>query len=207
MAGGIKTPPVSLNSHRKPRCTAGLFLVLVQNRPPRVLNIQKGFMTIDVAVWYEKYGPMVIRRCRFLLRNEEEAMDAVQDVFLNLLKAKKPLHGTFPSSLLYTMATNVCLNRLRTRKREVNNESLSNGEGLNFDIDTSYEQIDAELLSQAILEDETEEMRAICFMYYSDGMTFKEIGNAVGMSISGVRKKLETFKERVRQKYNAGGKK
>ena len=163
-------------------------------------------MAIDIAVWYEKYGPMVIRRCRSLLRNEEEALDAVQDVFLNLLKATKPLHGAFPSSLLYTMATNVCLNRLRTRKREANSDCLSADESFPFEIDTSYEQIDAELLSQAILEGETEELRTICFMYYSDGMTFKEIGAAVGMSISGVRKKLETFKERVRQKYNAGGK-
>jgi len=162
-------------------------------------------MIIDAAVWYEKYGPMVIRRCRSLLRNEEEAMDAVQDVFLNVLKAKKQLHGTYPSSLLYTIATNVCLNRLRARKREINSDFISENEEFNFTIDENFEQVDAELLTQAILENETEEMRAICFMYHADGMTFKEIGEAVGMSISGVRKKLETFRERARRKFNNTG--
>ena len=76
-------------------------------------------MAIDVAAWYEKYGPMVIRRCRQILGNGEDALDAVQDVFVNLLKGEEKLDDRFPSSLLYTMATNVCLNRLRKGKREI----------------------------------------------------------------------------------------
>jgi DNA-directed RNA polymerase specialized sigma24 family protein len=76
-------------------------------------------MVIDVVAWYEKYGPMVIRRYRRILGNEEEALDAVQDVFMNLIRAEAKLRDLFLSSLLYTMATNVCLNRLRKKKREV----------------------------------------------------------------------------------------
>jgi RNA polymerase sigma-70 factor (ECF subfamily) len=158
-------------------------------------------MAIDVAAWYEKYGPMVIRRCRSLLRNDDEAMDAVQDVFLNLLKAQKRLKPAFPSSLLYTMATNVCLNRLRAGKRELPGDYFSGGEDFFPAADEDVGgQVDAELLVQAILEDESEQTRAICFMYHADGMTLKEIGEAAGMSISGVRKRLETFKVRARLK-------
>jgi len=80
-------------------------------------------MNIDVAAWYEKYGPMVIRRCRKILGNGDDAMDAVHDVFVNLLQAKSRLHGAFPSSLLYTMATNICLNYIRKNKRLVNRAS------------------------------------------------------------------------------------
>lgn len=154
-------------------------------------------MDIDVEDWYEKYGPMVIRRCRSILKDSDEAMDAVQDVFFNLLRAKGRLVGSFPSSLLYTMATNVCLNRLRASRA-----------GLSFDWDESffpatdggYEQVDAKLLAEAILEDESEETRTICFMYHTDGMTLKEIGEAVGLSVSGVWKRLEVFKKRARLK-------
>ncbi|MEO0814068.1 MAG: sigma-70 family RNA polymerase sigma factor, partial [Myxococcota bacterium] len=32
-------------------------------------------MTIDVDDYYRRYGPMVLRRCRTLLRNEEDARD------------------------------------------------------------------------------------------------------------------------------------
>ena len=155
-------------------------------------------MTIDIAAWYEKYGPMVIRRCRALLRSDDEAMDAVQDVFMNLLKAQGRLQGAFPSSLLYTMATNVCLNKLRARKWEAP-DSPDFEE--NFSInDEGFEQVDSKLLVQAILEDESDDTRSICFMYHADGMTLMEIGEAVGMSVSGVRKRLESFKKRAREK-------
>jgi len=156
-------------------------------------------MAIDIAVWYEKYGPMVIRRCRALLRNNEEAMDAVQDVFVNLLRSEGRLQGSFPSSLLYTMATNVCLNRLRGKKRDAG-DILCNGVELYSAADGSYEQVDAELLVKVILEDESEENRTICFMYHADGMTLSEIGEATGLSISGVRKRLESFRKRARLK-------
>ena len=175
------------------------FRVTVQNILSQVFNLQKEFMAIDIAAWYEKYSPMVIRRCRALLGSDDEAMDAVQDVFVNLLRAERRLRETFPSSLLYTMATNVCLNRLRGRKRVVLG-LFSGGEETFSAADGSYEQVDAELLVKAILEDESEETRAICFMYHADGMTLSEIGEAVGLSISGVRKKLESFRKRARLK-------
>jgi RNA polymerase sigma-70 factor (ECF subfamily) len=50
------------------------------------------------------------------------------------------------------------------------------------------------------LKDESEENRAIYFMYHADGMTLKEIGEAAGLSISGVRKRLEAFRSRVKSK-------
>jgi len=154
-------------------------------------------MAIDVTAWYEKYGPMVIRRCRSILKCEEDALDAVHDVFVNLLQEKLRLHGRFPSSLLYTMATNVCLNRLRKKRRE----TAGNFSGDEFSAsDEGFAQVEAELLLEDILRDESETNRAIYFMYHSDGMALKEIGEAVGLSISGVRKRLESFKSRARKR-------
>ena len=154
-------------------------------------------MDIDVAAWYEKYGPMVIRRCRSILKCEEDALDAVHDVFVNLLQKKLRLHGCFPSSLLYTMATNVCLNRLRKKKWETA-RNFSGGEFPASCPDEGFAQVEAELLLKDILKDESETNRAIYFMYHSDGMTLKEIGEAVELSISGVKKRLDAFKSRAR---------
>ncbi|MCL2127644.1 MAG: sigma-70 family RNA polymerase sigma factor [Treponema sp.] len=162
-------------------------------------------MAIDVAAWYEKYGPMVIRRCRKILGNGDDALDAVQDVFVNLLRSGPKLHGSYPSSLLYTMATNVCLNRLRKRKRESPRDFSGEEGNLLFHSDEGYDQVDAELLLEAVLKDESEMNRAICFMYHADGMTLKEIGEAVGLSVAGVHKRLEAFKSRARLKLRGGG--
>jgi DNA-directed RNA polymerase specialized sigma24 family protein len=40
-------------------------------------------------------------------------------------------------------------------------------------------------------------------MYHADGMTLREIGEAVGMSVSGVRKRLVSFQARA--KIRLGG--
>jgi RNA polymerase sigma-70 factor (ECF subfamily) len=170
-------------------------LYKVQILAPRVLYIDKEGMTVDIRSWYETYGPMVIRRCRAILRDEEEALDAAQDVFVNLLRSGSRLHGRFPSSLLYTIATNTCLNRLRHRnilfiKRLFEIPVIDHG----------FDRVEGELLMDLVFQDETDMNRAICFMYHADGMSLKEIGKTVGLSVSGVRKRLGAFRERARLK-------
>ena len=157
-------------------------------------------MSIDIAAWYEKYGPMVIRRCRSILGSNEDVMDAVHDVFVKLLSNEPRLHNSFPSSLLYTIATNVCLNRLRKSKWEKPEDFSAEGDARLLCIDDGFSQVEAEILLEDILKDESEMNRALSFMYYADGMTLKELGEASGLSISGVRKRLEAFRSRARLK-------
>ena len=161
-------------------------------------------MAIDAAAWYKKYGPMVIRRCRRILGNGEDALDAAHDVFVKVLRRELKLHGRFPSSLLYTMATNECLNRLRKNKREISKDSDDTDGILFFCNDQGFDQMEAELLLEDILKDESETNRAIYFMYHADGMTLKEIGEASNISVSGVWKRLESFKSRARRKLRLG---
>jgi RNA polymerase sigma-70 factor (ECF subfamily) len=157
-------------------------------------------VAINIETLYETYLPLVLRRCRRMLGNEEDAFDAAQDVFLHVIKARQRLHETFPSSLLYTIATNVCLNKLRTKRRH--GESVLDVETLPIAAqDTAYDEVDAMMVMEAILKTESESTRAICFMYHADGMTLKEIGETVGMSISGVKKRLDTFNKRARIKF------
>jgi RNA polymerase sigma-70 factor (ECF subfamily) len=170
-----------------------------------VIDMKKGFTGIDIRAWYEKYVPMVFRRCKKMLRNEEDAADAVQDVFERLLKAEKRLCEQFPSSLLYTIATNICLNKLRWKKRRKETDRGGDpGELSLFADDKGYGEVEAKMIMDAILKNESELTRTICFMYYADDMTLKEIGEAMGFSVSGVRKRLLAFKARARIKL--GGK-
>jgi predicted RNA polymerase sigma factor len=72
---------------------------------------------LDIEALYERYGPMVLRRCRGLLRDEEKAVEAMQDVFVQVLRRQGTLKMEHPSSLLYQIATNVSLNLIRSKKR------------------------------------------------------------------------------------------
>ncbi len=66
---------------------------------------------------YEAYAPMVYRRCVFLLKDDAEAKDMVQNVFLRVYERMDTLDLSQPSSLLWNTATRLCLNRIRDKKR------------------------------------------------------------------------------------------
>ncbi len=53
---------------------------------------------MNVEFLYRKYGPMVLRRCRRLLRDEDLALDAMQDVFVRVLQRRGRLKATYPSA-------------------------------------------------------------------------------------------------------------
>ncbi|MBN2441470.1 MAG: sigma-70 family RNA polymerase sigma factor [Spirochaetales bacterium] len=153
-------------------------------------------MPVNVEDLYRKYGPMVMRRCRQLLSNEEAALDAMQDTFVNVLRNKDNLKATYPSGLLYRIATNVCLNIIRKRKKMsmVQNDDLLSAIAAVNDIEEKIIQKD---VINLIFQKEKVSTKVMAVMHYVDKMTFKEVASEVGLSVSGVRKRLRNLKKRV----------
>jgi RNA polymerase sigma-70 factor (ECF subfamily) len=143
---------------------------------------------IDVESLYQRYGPMVLRRCRQLLRDEDEAMDTAQDVFVQLLRHRQRLTDQYPSSLLYRIATNLCLNRIRDRRRDPDlpGDALLNQVARRDDLD----DLDAPILLERLFGRHPESTRTMAVLHYLDGMTLEQVARECGMSISGVRKRL-----------------
>lgn len=155
----------------------------------------------DFENLYRQYGPMVLRRCRFILKNEEKALDAMQDTFVRLIERKEKITNVC-SSLLYTMATNVCLNKIRSDKLRA---------GPEFDViaeiieDTASaegtEQIETSILLDCIFSERDTKDRQIAILHYVDGYTLEETSAKMKMSVSGIRKRLEKLKEYAGGRY------
>jgi RNA polymerase sigma-70 factor (ECF subfamily) len=153
-------------------------------------------MPLDVEHLYRRYGAMVFRRCLQLLRDEGEAKDAMQDVFVRLLLAHDTLEVGFPSGLLYRMATQVALNRIRTRRRHPENRD---------------ERLLAEIADGTDLEEglaagsflgrlfgngrQGESTRVMAVLHFIDGLTLEEVAKECRLSVSGVRKRLRKIRE------------
>lgn len=153
-------------------------------------------MASELEELYRRYGPMVLRRCQRLLRDEEKAMDAMQDVFVQVIRRKEKLDTGAPSSLFYRIATNVCLNRLRSdRRRPTDPEdelllTLVDAEDLE-------ERSAARALLARIFGREVISTLNIAVLHLVDGMTLEEVAEEVGLSVSGVRKRLRALRGRV----------
>jgi len=148
---------------------------------------------LDVAALSDRYGPMVLRRCRQLLRNEDEARDACQDVFVRLVQHRKRLDGRFPSSLLYRMATNVCLNRIRDRHRAPDTPDEARLYAI-ARAEAPGGGSDARMLLDWLFGRHPESSRTIAVLHYVDGLTLEQVAEETGMSVSGVRKRLRKLR-------------
>lgn len=153
-------------------------------------------LPIDIEDTYRRHGPMVLRRCRSLLRDEPQAVDAMHDVFVQLLTHRDRLHDTAAASLLWTIATHICLNKIRSRRRRP-------------------EDPRSELLARIAAADDPEARGAarsllgrlfarapastgtIAVLHLLDGMTLEQVAEVVGMSVSGVRKRLRGLRADV----------
>jgi RNA polymerase sigma-70 factor (ECF subfamily) len=153
-------------------------------------------LAIHTETYYRKYGPMVLRRCRQLLRDEQQAQDAMHDVFVKLLVNEARLEDRAPSSLLFRIATNICLNKIRSSRRRPE----SRDDDLIYRIATAEEpgaRSEARSLLARLFQREQESTRTIAVLHLLDGMTLQEVADEVGMSVSGVRKRLRKLRAQL----------
>lgn len=153
-------------------------------------------MAVDVEKLYRTHGAMVYRRCLHLLKDEAAAQDALHDVFVKLLRHEQTLEGTSPSSLLYRIATNTCLNRIRSRSRRPEDPN----EALLLRI-ASAEELEDQSMARSLLSwlfgSEPVSSRSLAVMHLLDGMTLEEVAEIHQLSVSGVRKRLRRLRARL----------
>ncbi len=158
----------------------------------------------DVQELYRRYGRAVYRRCRYFLRNEDDALDAMHEVFLKIVERYGEFRGD--ASLLtwsIRIATNHCLNVLRSQRagwRErfhrtaVQEADLSQPDGRHL----WKSDLIREVLSRVPAD-----VQAAAVYYFVDEMTQDEAAVAVGCSVPTLRKKLRRFIDVARKHIRA----
>jgi RNA polymerase sigma-70 factor, ECF subfamily len=151
---------------------------------------------VDSQRYYSTYGPMVLRRCRKLLGDEQAARDAMHDVFVQVLSRADDLVDQAPSSLLFRIATNVCLNRLRTRRRRPEDGDPELLEEIAGHTDPAARSAARSALD-VLFRHEPGDTALIAVLHLHDKMTLEEVAAEVGMSVSGVRKRLAKLRTKL----------
>jgi RNA polymerase sigma factor (sigma-70 family) len=153
----------------------------------------------DVAELYRRHAPALHRRCASIVGNAEEARDLVQEAFARYLAAR----GTFtdkaaPFTVLYRIATNAAIDRIRRRKTrgeeeldpEVRAGNLGNEPGR---VDNLH---DLALLTRGL----TEEELTVAVLHHLDGYTQDGIAASLDISRKTVGKILNKFEEHVKKR-------
>lgn len=159
-------------------------------------------MAIDVEALYRSHGPMVLRRCRVILHDEELAREAMHEVFVQLVRHQERLDDRGLSSMLYRIATNTSLNLIRSRKRRPEDADGDVIERIARLPDAEDRTLAGRVLDR-LFGREPESSRTIAVLFLLDGLTLEEVAEEVGMSVSGVRKRLRTMQAHLHELVGA----
>lgn len=148
-----------------------------------------------IQVLYRTHAYAVFRRCRQLLSRDQDADDAVQEVFLRLLEDPGRFQGlSSPATFLFGVATHVCLNRLRGL--------AARGAAWQAEVARTVDErpagpaatVEARQLAGAILDETDPETAAMAVYHFVDGLPQGEIAALVGRSRVTVNQRLQQFR-------------
>ncbi|MFO0595177.1 MAG: sigma-70 family RNA polymerase sigma factor [Myxococcaceae bacterium] len=148
-------------------------------------------MALDIGELFERYHGVVYRRCVSLLRNDADAEEAVQEVFVAAISG----FGRFrlrsaPLTWLYAVATRHCLQRLRNANTQALKRTLFR------DDEVSETDLDARMDIERFLSTLSLEQLELVTLAWRDGLTQDEIADVTRQSRKTVGKKLAALSAR-----------
>jgi RNA polymerase sigma-70 factor (ECF subfamily) len=173
------------------------------------------------ATLVEKYKQPVMNFVFRTLRDETEAEDLAQNVFLQVYKSRDRYERTAKfSTWLFTIARNLCLNEIRRRSRHPA-ESLEETHAENEDQPSrQYEDRKITLPTEAMLHGELagkieealaelpENQRTAILLCRQDELSYEEIAEILGCSLSATKSLIhrgrETLKEKLKPYLQTG---
>lgn len=146
------------------------------------------------------------RAAYILLGDEDEAKDAVQDVFTHLWDKTETLREESLRLFLMTCIRNRCLNIIAHKQKQL--ETATKLAVANTPEATTAwnEKSDDELtdMVQSYIDERlTPQTGRIIRMRYNDDKSYKEISNKLGISLSAVNKHIVQGMRKLRQHFKA----
>jgi RNA polymerase sigma-70 factor (ECF subfamily) len=145
----------------------------------------------EVEELYARYGHLVLRRSRSILRHETLAHDALQTVFLKVLRHGSALRQV-ESKLgwLYTVTDNCCIDLMKRRRRDFSFETEAS---------TCRAQppppVEARSTLSTLLAKLQPRERLVALLLYGDGLTQEEVSQRLGWSRQTVNAKARLIRQ------------
>lgn len=163
--------------------------------------IVKDNNTLLFEILYDRYATLVYNKCYGFAKDEDEAKDLTQDVFLKLFVKLASFKGKSKfSTWLYSFTYNHCVNyvtRNTAKKFEKQSVDYADIENLSDDEDdTSFFSMKVDKLKVA-LELISPEEKMILLLKYQDSLSIKEIESVLGIGESAVKMRIKRAKDKL----------
>ena len=147
------------------------------------------------------HGPMVYGTCRRVLGDATEAEDLTQECFWKFAREARPVRSV--GAWLHTVATRLCINRLRTDNRRRARERRYSDRQVQSTEEQEWGEVSC-WVDEAI-DGLPEDIRDLIVLHYFEGVTHAELGTKLNVSPSTVSRRIQRGVERIRHELVSRG--
>jgi RNA polymerase sigma-70 factor (ECF subfamily) len=158
-------------------------------------------------ILYDRYAPIIYRKCVSLTQDQNTAKDLMQDIMLKIFLNISQFEGRSNFSLwVNTISYNHCMQYFKLKKRLlISPEELSTYEGLAIqDIEEEHQELQQIKVNQLrlLLEKLKPEYRLILVMRYFSDMSVKEIAESLEIGESAVKMRLKRGRSKLAELFH-----
>ena len=154
-----------------------------------------------LGILLQRYTLLLLGVCMKYLKNEDDAKDSVQQVFLKVIQELQKYKVDYFKSWLYMVAKNHCLMKLRDRQGKITmeiNDRLSARAGEETDRDKFFQNDHAiELMENALKELNPEQLQCVT-LFYLRKKSYQEISEVTGYNMLQVKSYIQNGKRNLK---------
>jgi len=167
--------------------------------------------TVDAGVLFETYHDRIYRYVLGFVKDPAEAQDLTQETFLRACRYGDSLRD--PDAVrgwLYSIATHVCLDRLRQRKPLVSLDSEEGEHRLKPPVSECPSPLDiserkeTSACVQRCLDFLPDKYRAVILLHEAHSLTAPEIADLLGVTVATVKIRLHRARRRLQHVMERG---
>lgn len=155
-----------------------------------------------IGILFDRYAILLLGMCMKYLKNEEDARDSVQQIFLKVLADINKHKVQYFRAWIYQVARNHCLMQLRkkqqVRQEEVSEKHLNNPTEQEEDKSKFVEKDNLLENMQQALEQLNPEQRDCVKLFYLQKLSYQEIVAQTGYSLLQVKSYIQNGKRNLK---------
>ena len=153
-----------------------------------------------LGILLERYTLLLFGVCMKYLKNEEEAKDAVQQIFLKVVTEVKKYKVVYFKSWLYMITKNTCLMKIRDKHGHIPVE-ISDTLAATEDTVARSEMLEKErtltLIEEGLNDLHTEQKQCIT-LFYLQKKSYQQITDATGFNLLQVKSHIQNGKRNLK---------
>ncbi len=154
-----------------------------------------------LGILLQRYTLLLLGVCMKYLQDEDEAKDAVQQVFLKVIQELHKYKVDYFKSWLYMVAKNHCLMKLRERQGKAP-VSLTEKAELLQDTGSDTEELQQNDLTLNLMQESLEELnteqKQCVILFYLEKKSYQEVADATGFSLLQVKSYIQNGKRNLK---------